>query len=143
VGSVPLPTSSRYLCQGSRGGRNVFGGTPNTATGTVALPHPCSLVDGSTDNVEEPPFAQATPRNDKFTSNHQPAFKIWLGLLPGFRVDTKPLRPKNSVRRHDILFQEQFGTQAAKRIPNGLVNVALVCDPARLCNLSTPYFQQF
>ena len=36
------------------GGRDVFGETPNTATGTVALPSPCSVVDGSTDNVEEP-----------------------------------------------------------------------------------------
>jgi hypothetical protein len=46
----------------------VFGGTPNTATGKseqqwagplsglVALPNPCSLVEGSTDNVEKPFF---------------------------------------------------------------------------------------
>jgi hypothetical protein len=53
VGGVPLPTASRFLSRGSKGGRNVFGGTPNTATGTVALPNPCGLVDGSRDHVEE------------------------------------------------------------------------------------------
>jgi hypothetical protein len=39
VGCVPRPTFSRILSRGSKGGRNVFGGTPNTATGTVTLPN--------------------------------------------------------------------------------------------------------
>jgi hypothetical protein len=53
VGCVPRPTPSRLLTQGLEGGWNVFDGTPNTATGTFALPNPCTLVEGSTDNVEE------------------------------------------------------------------------------------------
>ena len=43
VGCVPRPTSLQAPSQESRAGRNVFGGTPNTATGTVALPNPCIL----------------------------------------------------------------------------------------------------
>ena len=43
VGCVPRPTASRVLSRGSKGGRNVFGGTPNTASETVALPGPDPL----------------------------------------------------------------------------------------------------
>ena len=61
VGRVSRPTSSPVLSRGSKGGRNVFGGTPNTATGTVALPILTVFWSDSPDNVEEPQALAAQP----------------------------------------------------------------------------------